>query len=255
MAQAGLVARSISVPTGERAKSLPALRRLWNDLAAAGIGRDGGVVALGGGATGDVAGFAAATYLRGIRFAQIPTTLLSQVDSSVGGKTGVNLKAGKNLVGAFYQPRLVLCDLATLRTLPSREFRAGLAEIIKYGIIYDSELFSFLESSMSKILRRDSKALTHIIARSCEIKAEVVSQDETESGLRAILNYGHTIGHAIEAIAGYGKYLHGEAIAIGQVKASLLSERLAGLKPSDTDRLRQIFVKSGLPVQTRLNSS
>ena len=255
LSRAGFDPVAITIPAGEAAKRLANVEQCYNQLAAHRLERKSFIVALGGGVVGDLAGFVAATYLRGIPFVQIPTTLLSQVDSSVGGKTGVNLKAGKNLVGAFYQPRLVLCDLATLRTLPSREFRAGLAEIIKYGIIYDAELFSFLESSMSKILRRDSKALTHIIARSCEIKAEVVSQDETESGLRAILNYGHTIGHAIEAIAGYGKYLHGEAIAIGQVKASLLSERLAGLKPSDTDRVRQIFVKAGLPVQIRLNAA
>src|SRR6185436_15778596 len=179
--------------------------------------------ALGGGVIGDLAGFVAATYLRGIPFVQVPTTLLAQVDSSVGGKVGVNLKAGKNLVGAFHQPRLVVCDLQTLRTLPSREFRAGLAEVIKYGVIYDAALFESLEQHMAKVLKQEPTALARIVARCCQIKAEVVSQDETESGLRAILNFGHTIGHAIEAISGYGKFLHGEAISIGQVAAARIS--------------------------------
>lgn len=183
---------------------------------------------------------------------QVPTTLLAQVDSSVGGKTGVNLAAGKNLVGAFYQPRLVLCDLDTFRTLPEREFRAGLAEVIKYGIIYDAELFARLERDMAKILRRDSASLAHIVARSCEIKADVVSQDETEGGLRAILNFGHTIGHAIEAITAYGRYLHGEAISIGQVAAAHLSAELLGLPAKDVKRVRALFVAAGLPVSLTL---
>jgi 3-dehydroquinate synthase len=178
---------------------------------------------------GDLAGFVAATYLRGVSFVQVPTTLLAQVDSSVGGKTGVNLKAGKNLVGAFYQPRLVLCDLDTLRTLPEREFRAGLAEVVKYGIIYDAKLFAQLERDLPKILKRHTKTLSEIIARCCEIKAEVVAQDETEIGLRAILNFGHTIGHAIENSSGYGKFLHGEAISIGQVAVAKLSRKILGL--------------------------
>jgi 3-dehydroquinate synthase len=213
------------------------------------------IVALGGGVVGDLAGFVAASYLRGIPFVQVPTTLLAQVDSSVGGKTGVNLAAGKNLVGAFYQPRLVLCDLATFRTLPEREFRAGLAEVIKYGIIYDAELFARLERDMAKILRRDAASLAHIVARSCEIKADVVSQDETESGLRAILNYGHTIGHAIEAITAYGRYLHGEAISIGQVAAAHLSAELLGLPVNDVERIRALFVAAGLPVSIKLTTA
>ena len=186
------------------------------------------IVALGGGVVGDLAGFLAATYLRGIAFVQVPTTLLAQVDSSVGGKVGVNLKAGKNLVGAFYQPRLVACDLDTLKTLPEREFRAGLAEVIKYGIIYDAKLFAQLERDLPKLLKREPKMLAAVVARCCEIKAEVVGQDETEGGLRAILNFGHTIGHAIEAISGYGKFLHGEAIAIGQVAVAKISSSVAG---------------------------
>lgn len=253
--RAGFDAVSVVIPAGESAKRLGNVERCYNQLAAHRLERKSFIVALGGGVVGDLAGFVAATYLRGIPFVQIPTTLLAQVDSSVGGKTGVNLKAGKNLVGAFYQPRLVLCDLATLRTLPDREFRAGLAEIIKYGIIYDAELFRFLERMMPRILKRDSKALAHIIARSCEIKAEVVGQDETETGLRAILNYGHTIGHAIEAISGYGKYLHGEAISIGQVKASYLSEQLTGLSAIESARIRNLFLQAGLPVQIRLSAA
>ncbi|MBI3871227.1 MAG: 3-dehydroquinate synthase [Verrucomicrobia bacterium] len=246
---------TIAIPSGEAAKSLKNVDRCYRQLAAHRLERKSCVVALGGGVVGDLAGFVAATYLRGVPFVQIPTTLLAQVDSSVGGKTGVNLKAGKNLVGAFHQPRLVLCDLATLRTLPPREFRSGIAEIIKYGIIYDPDLFAFLEREMPRILRRQEKPLAHIIARSCAIKAEVVSQDETESGLRAILNFGHTIGHAIEAISGYGRYLHGEAISIGQVKAATLSARLAGLPASDVDRIRSLFEASGLPTTIRLNAA
>jgi 3-dehydroquinate synthetase len=179
--------------------------------------------------------------------------LLAQVDSSVGGKTGVNLRAGKNLVGAFYQPRLILCDLDTLRTLPEREFRAGLAEVIKYGIIYDANLFARLERDLPKILKRDSKTLSEIIARCCEIKAEVVSQDENEGGLRAILNFGHTIGHAIENSSGYGKFLHGEAISIGQLMAAKLSQKILGLPSGDVERIEKLFIRAGLPTQIKLN--
>ena len=185
---------------------------------------------------------------------QVPTTLLAQVDSSVGGKVGVNLKAGKNLVGAFYQPRLVLCDLDTLASLPMREYRAGLAEVIKYGIIYDAGLFQRLERDLPKLLRRDPRTLAAVVARCCEIKAEVVRQDETESGLRAILNFGHTIGHALEAISHYGKYLHGEAIAIGQVAAARLSARLLGLPARDVERIERLFQRAGLPTQVKLNA-
>ena len=244
---------AISVAAGEPAKSLENMRRCYDQLAAQRLERKSFIVALGGGVVGDLAGFVAATYLRGIPFVQVPTTLLAQVDSSVGGKVGVNLKAGKNLVGAFYQPRLVLCDLATLDSLPEREFKAGLAEVIKYGIIYDAALFKILEKQMPAILRRDRKLLARVIARCCEIKAEVVGQDETESGLRAILNFGHTIGHALEAISGYGKYLHGEAISIGQVAAARLSTQVLGLPESDTNRIRAIFLAAGLPVSVELS--
>lgn len=249
---AGFDAVLLTVPAGETAKRLKQVESCFNQLAAHRLERKSFIVALGGGVVGDLAGFVAASYLRGIPFVQVPTTLLAQVDSSVGGKTGVNLAAGKNLVGAFYQPRLVLCDLATFRTLPEREFRAGLAEVIKYGIIYDAALFTRLEQDMAKIIRRDAASLAHIVARSCEIKAEVVSQDETESGLRAILNYGHTIGHAIEAITAYGRYLHGEAISIGQVAAAHLSVELLGLPAKDAERVRSLFMAAGLPVSIKL---
>ena len=253
--RAGFAPVLITVPAGETAKRLKQVESCFNQLAAHRLERKSFIVALGGGVVGDLAGFVAASYLRGIPFVQVPTTLLAQVDSSVGGKTGVNLAAGKNLAGAFYQPRLVLCDLATFRTLPDREFRAGLAEVIKYGIIYDAELFARLERDMGKILRRDAASLAHIVARSCEIKAEVVSQDETEGGLRAILNYGHTIGHAIEAITAYGRYLHGEAISIGQVAAAHLSAELLGLPANDAARIRSLFVAAGLPVNLKLTST
>jgi len=253
--RAGFDAVLLTVPAGETAKRLDQVESCFNQLAAHRLERKSFIVALGGGVVGDLAGFVAASYLRGIPFVQVPTTLLAQVDSSVGGKTGVNLAAGKNLVGAFYQPRRVLCDLATFRTLPEREFRAGLAEVIKYGIIYDAHLFARLERDMAKILRRDPAALAHIVARSCEIKADVVSQDETESGLRAILNYGHTIGHAIEAITAYGRYLHGEAISIGQVAAAHLSAELLGLPARDVERIRALFVAAGLPVSLKLSSA
>ena len=239
---------------GETAKSLKTVQSCYDQLAVHRLERKSFIVALGGGVVGDLAGFVAATYLRGIAFVQVPTTLLAQVDSSVGGKVGVNLKAGKNLVGAFYQPRLVLCDLDTLKTLPEREFRAGLAEVIKYGIIYDARLFAQLERDLPKLLQRDRTTLAAVVARCCEIKAEVVGQDETEGGLRAILNFGHTIGHAIENISGYGKFLHGEAISIGQVAAAKLSRAILGLPERDVERINNLFQRAGLPMQIRLNS-
>jgi len=254
LATAGFSPSLIVVPAGETAKSLKTVQTGYDLLAAHRLERKSFIVALGGGVVGDLAGFVAATYLRGIAFVQVPTTLLAQVDSSVGGKVGVNLKAGKNLVGAFYQPRLVLCDLDTLRTLPEREFRAGLAEVIKYGIIYDAKLFAQLERDLPKLLRREPKTLAAVIARCCEIKAEVVGQDETENGLRAILNFGHTIGHAIENISGYGKYLHGEAISIGQVATAKLSSGLMGLSGNDAGRIRDLFKRAGLPIGIKLST-
>jgi len=253
--KAGFEPSLIIVPAGETAKSLKSVQSCYDQLAAHRLERKSFIVALGGGVVGDLAGFVAATYLRGVSFVQVPTTLLAQVDSSVGGKTGVNLKAGKNLVGAFYQPRLVLCDLDTLRILPEREFRAGLAEVVKYGIIYDAKLFAQLERDLPKILKRDTKTLSEIIARCCEIKAEVVAQDETEIGRRAILNFGHTIGHAIENSSGYGKFLHGEAISIGQVAATKLSRKILGLPARDVERIEKLFVQAGLPIQIKLNST
>ena len=250
---AGFAPIRITVPAGEKSKRIARVQECYQQLAAHRLERKAFVVALGGGVVGDLAGFVAATYLRGIAFVQVPTTLLAQVDSSVGGKVGVNLPAGKNLVGAFYQPRFVLCDLATLASLPDREFRAGLAEVIKYGIIYDAALFRRLERELPKILARDAGVLAAVVARCCEIKAEVVGQDETETGLRAILNFGHTIGHAIEAISGYGKFLHGEAIAIGMVAAARLSATLLGLSAGEVGRIRALLVATGLPVQIQLN--
>src|SRR5690242_13500228 len=215
----------ITVPAGEKSKRVAMVEQCYDQLAAHRLERKSFIVALGGGVVGDLAGFVAATYLRGIPFVQVPTTLLAQVDSSVGGKTGVNLKAGKNLVGAFYQPQLVLCDLDVLNALPNREYNSGLAEVIKYGIICDAILFAQLERNLPKLLQRDASTLRTVVARCCEIKADVVGQDETEGGLRAILNFGHTIGHAIENSSGYGKFLHGEAISIGQVAAARLSHK------------------------------
>ena len=252
LAAAGFEPVLVTVPAGEKSKCMTMVEKCLNQFAAHRLERKSFVVALGGGVVGDLAGFVAATYLRGIPFVQVPTSLLAQVDSSVGGKTGVNLKSGKNLVGAFYQPRLVLCDLDTFKTLPKREYLSGLAEVIKYGIIYDAELFARLERDLPKLLKRNTATLAATVARCCEIKAEVVGQDETESGLRAILNFGHTIGHAIENSSGYGKYLHGEAIAIGQVAAARLSAELLGLPAGEVHRIRQLFVRTGLPVSIRL---
>jgi 3-dehydroquinate synthase len=245
----------ITVPAGEKSKRLAVVEKCHDQLATHRLERKSFIVALGGGVVGDLAGFVAATYLRGIPFVQVPTTLLAQVDSSVGGKTGVNLKAGKNLVGAFYQPRLVLCDLDTLKTLPKREFISGLAEVIKYGVIYDAILFAQLERNLPRLLDRDATALQAVIARCCEIKADVVGQDETESGLRAILNFGHTIGHAIENSSGYGKFLHGEAISIGQVAAARLSHKILGLPSGDVKRIESLFIQAGLPVKIRLDAA
>jgi 3-dehydroquinate synthase len=255
LAGAGFDPVLVTVPAGEAAKSLRSVQVCYDELAEHRLERKSFVVALGGGVVGDLAGFVAATYLRGIPFVQVPTTLLAQVDSSVGGKVGVNLKAGKNLVGAFYQPRFVLCDLETLDTLPEREFVSGLAEVIKYGIIYDGALFRRLERDLDSMLKRDEGILAKVIARCCAIKAEVVGQDETESGLRAILNFGHSIGHALEAISGYGKFLHGEAISLGQIAAAGISRDLLGLSPAEVDRIRGLLARCGLPTQIRLTES
>ncbi len=252
--RAGFAPIVITVPAGETAKSLPVVGKCYHELARHRLERKSFIVALGGGVVGDLAGFVAATYLRGISFVQVPTTLLAHVDSSVGGKVGINLPSGKNLVGAFHQPKLVLCDLDTLKTLPARELRSGLAEVIKYGIIDDDALFRRLERELPRLLRLERSTLASVVARCCQIKAEVVAQDETETGRRAILNFGHTIGHAIEAISGYQKFLHGEAISIGQVAAAQLSRR-QGLADTDVVRIRKLFQAAGLPVSIRLGSS
>jgi 3-dehydroquinate synthase len=244
----------IRIPAGETAKRVRVVERCYEELALHRLERNSFIVALGGGVVGDLAGFLAATYLRGIAFIQVPTTLLAQVDSSVGGKVGVNLAAGKNLVGAFHQPRLVLSDVDTLRTLPSRELRAGVAEVIKYGIIYDEQLFARLEEEVPRLLKLDAHVVVEIIARCCEIKAEVVGLDERESGLRSILNFGHTIGHGLEAISRYGKYLHGEAIAIGQVAATDISHGQLGLPATHVARVKAVFNAAGLPTQARLTN-
>jgi len=249
---AGFTPASLILPAGEKAKSLKNVQAAYDQLAAHRLERGSFIVALGGGVVGDLAGFLAATYLRGIAFVQVPTTLLAQVDSSVGGKVGVNLKAGKNLVGAFHQPRLVLCDLGTLRSLPSREFRAGLAEVIKYGIIRDARLFARLERDAGKLLKQHSNTLAPIIARCCSIKAEVVAADEREGGLRAILNFGHTIGHALEAISRYGQYLHGEAISIGQAAAARISAKITGLPAASVGRIENLLNKAKLPTRVQL---
>jgi 3-dehydroquinate synthase len=235
---------SIALPDGEAHKTLATMQSILDRLVETRANRDTTVVALGGGVVGDIAGFAAACYMRGVDFVQVPTTLLAQVDSSVGGKTGVNHEQGKNLIGAFHQPRIVLIDTDTLATLPDRELRAGLAEVIKYGAICDAAFFDWLENNMTRLLARDADALAYAIGRSCELKAEVVAEDEREAGRRAILNFGHTFGHAIERCQGFGDWLHGEAVAAGMIMAAQLS----GLASGDTDRLRALVAAAGLPV-------
>jgi 3-dehydroquinate synthase len=244
LADSGFTPHFLVVPAGEETKSLKQAGELYDFFLEKKLERRSAVVALGGGVIGDLAGFMAATVLRGVPFVQVPTTLLAQVDSSVGGKVGINHPLGKNLIGAFYQPILVLADTETLRSLPEEEFRAGLAEVVKYGIIADKSFFEFLQSHVDDILNLDESALIKVIRRSCEIKAQVVSADEREGGLRAVLNYGHTIGHAIEALTGYGRYKHGEAVAWGMVYAALLSKE-TGL--ADTvSRQRNLLTRFGL---------
>ena len=239
----------VILPDGEKHKDWQTLNLIFDGLLTHGCDRKTVLFALGGGVVGDMTGFAAASYMRGVPFVQVPTTLLSQVDSSVGGKTAINHPLGKNMIGAFYQPQLVVCDLATLDTLPVRELSAGLAEVIKYGPIADMEFFSWLEQNIDALLRRDRAALAHAVQRSVEIKAWVVSQDERESGLRAILNFGHTFGHAMEAGMGYGNWLHGEGVAAGMVMAAELSLRLGMVDSNFVARLRNLIERAGLPVR------
>src|SRR5438093_10299317 len=212
---AGFTVATIEVPEGEGAKTLAIAQHCWNELLAAGLDRTSTVLALGGGAVGDVAGFAAATYMRGMNFVQLPTTVLAQVDASIGGKTAIDHPVAKNLIGAFYQPRLVIADPATVRTLPAREFRSGLAEIVKHGVVLDAAYFAELERESAALLARDLPVLERIIGGSCRLKASVVERDELEAELRTVLNYGHTIGHALEAASGFAVYTHGEAVSLG----------------------------------------
>ncbi|RLT94821.1 3-dehydroquinate synthase [Ketobacter sp.] len=244
----GLQASSLILPDGEQYKTLDTLDRIFTALLERRHSRTTTLVALGGGVIGDITGFAAAAYQRGVDFIQIPTTLLSQVDSSVGGKTGVNHPLGKNMIGAFHQPRVVIADTDTLNTLPERELSAGLAEVIKYGLIRDEAFLGWIEDHIKELVARDPAALTYAIRRSCEIKAEVVAADEREGGLRAILNLGHTFGHAIEAAQGYGQWLHGEAVGAGMVMALDLSARLGFVAPQAVARGREIIAAAGLPV-------
>ena len=238
----------LSLPDGEEHKNWEQLNRVFDVLLANACDRKTVLFALGGGVVGDMAGFAAACYMRGVPFVQVPTTLLAQVDSSVGGKTAINHPSGKNMIGAFYQPLRVVCDLGTLRSLPPRELSAGLAEVIKYGPIFDMSFFDWIETNIDALMARDTNALAYAVQRSCEIKAEVVGVDEREAGLRAILNFGHTFGHAIEAGLGYGRWLHGEAVACGMVMAATLSQRLAWVDAAFVARLRRLIERAGLPV-------
>ena len=244
---AGWDASTIVLPDGERAKSMRSVSAILDALVTARFERGSVLVALGGGVIGDLTGFAASIYMRGIPFVQVPTTLVAQVDSSVGGKTGVNHPLGKNLIGTFFQPCLVLVDPDTLRTLPPREWVAGLAEVIKYGVIADETFFAYLEQHMDRLLKLDAEPVGHVIARSCEIKASVVERDERESDLRRILNYGHTIGHALESLGGYRKLIHGEAVAIGMVQEADLARHLGLCAPDVVERQRTLVRRAGLP--------
>lgn len=239
----------VELPDGEAHKTWDSLNRIFDALLSCACDRKTVLYALGGGVVGDMTGFAAACYMRGVPFVQVPTTLLAQVDSSVGGKTAINHPLGKNMIGAFYQPLRVVCDLDTLSTLPERELSAGLAEVIKYGPIADLEFLAWIESHLPALRARDPEALAHAVRRSCEIKASVVGQDEKEAGLRAILNFGHTFGHAIEAGMGYGAWLHGEAVGCGMVMAATLSSRLGLLPETEVARLTRLVADAGLPVR------
>lgn len=239
----------VTLPDGEAYKTWDSLNLIFDALLSKGCDRKTVLFALGGGVVGDMTGFAAACYMRGVPFVQVPTTLLAQVDSSVGGKTAINHPLGKNMIGAFYQPVRVVCDLDTLQTLPERELSAGLAEVIKYGPIHDLAFLDWIEANLLALRARDPKALAHAVQRSCEIKADVVGQDEREAGLRAILNFGHTFGHAIEAGLGYGEWLHGEGVGCGMVMAARLSQRLGLLAEDKVERLVRLVEAAGLPVR------
>lgn len=248
LSNAGFEPFPVLIPDGEKHKNLKSVETILTRLLEERLDRKACLVALGGGVIGDITGFVASLYMRGINFVQVPTTLLSQVDSSVGGKTGVNHPLGKNMIGAFYQPRLVWIDTATLKTLPQRELLCGVAEVIKYGVIWDARFFEFLEKKRDALLNLDPAVLATVVKTSCSIKAQVVAKDEREGGLRAILNYGHTVGHAIETETGYKQFLHGEAIAMGMVSAARLAQRLKMLDKAAVARIRQLIAAYGLPV-------
>ena len=241
----------IVLPDGEEHKNWTTLSAIFDALLEQGCGRDCTLIALGGGVIGDLTGFAAATYQRGVQHIQVPTTLLAQVDSSVGGKTAINHPLGKNMIGAFHQPRLVLADMDALKTLPERELRAGLAEVIKHGLIRDAEFFGWIEANLDQLLARNPEALGHAVLRSVAIKAEIVGKDERESGVRQLLNFGHTFGHAIETGFGYGAWLHGEAVAAGMVMAADLSRQLGLLSQADSERIRSLLQRAGLPTAAK----
>jgi 3-dehydroquinate synthase len=236
------------LPDGEQEKKLKTVHKIIDRLMEAGFGRDSTLIALGGGVVGDITGFTASIFMRGINFIQIPTTLLAQVDASVGGKTAVNHKSGKNLIGSFYQPQCVICDSKFLATLEATEISAGLAEIIKYGLIFDSEFFQWLQKNMQQILSNDRAAVDYVIQRSCAIKAEIVAQDEKEQSVRALLNFGHTFGHAIEKLTGYGNWTHGDAVAVGMVLAARLSENMSLITPEDVQNIEEILTAANLPI-------
>ena len=248
--RAGKRVETVRVADGEVHKNMETLSRVLDAMAAAGLRRDGGVIALGGGVVGDLAGFAAAVYMRGVGLIQVPTTLLAQVDAAVGGKTGVNHSRGKNLVGAFHQPKAVVCDVRTLDSLPEREYRAGLAEVVKYGLLGDAEFFAMLEGRWREVVARDSAVLVDLIARCVGIKADIVAADERETGgRRALLNLGHTFAHALETVTGYGELLHGEAVAMGLLAAARLSARVGGFAEADVSRLAGLLGRLGLPMR------
>jgi 3-dehydroquinate synthase len=249
LTDAGYAVYSVEIPDGEEYKSLETLKSIYDRLIEFGFDRSSFLLALGGGVVGDIAGFAAATYMRGILFVQVPTTLLAQVDSSVGGKTGINHEKGKNLIGAFYQPGFVLIDTATLDTLSEREYLSGLAEVAKYGIVLDGQLFDFMSANAGRLLDREKESLLTVIKRSCSIKASIVEKDEKEAGLRAVLNYGHTIGHAVETLTCYKKYTHGEAVAIGIAQAAKFSESMGFSVRAETERIIALLKTLHLPVE------
>jgi 3-dehydroquinate synthase len=249
LSKQGIQSVSIVIPTGEAHKNWQTLNTIFDRLIESRCERGTTIIALGGGVVGDIAGFAAAVYQRGVPFVQIPTTLLAQVDSSVGGKTAINHASGKNMIGAFYQPRVVIADTDTLSTLPQRELAAGLAEVIKYGLIRDRTFLDWLDLNMERLVEREPEALAYAIEHSCRMKAEVVELDEHESGLRAQLNFGHTFGHAIEAGTGYGTWLHGEAVAAGMVLAAQLSRRMGFLSSDDVGLVNQLLTRAGLPTK------